>query len=81
VAQQMRADVLLQRLQAGPPERILQHGVYDLGILEGPMVRRPRRYEQRTGVAGSSVSDVIHDRFRPRPREAACGRAVCLCRG
>ena len=63
VAQQMRADVLLRRLQAGLPERVLQHGVYDLGILERPMVRRPRRDEQRTRVAGSSVSDVIHDRF------------------
>jgi hypothetical protein len=63
VAQQMRADVLLRRLQASLPERVLQHGVYDLGILEGRMVRRPRRDEQRTRVAGSSVSDVIHDRF------------------
>ena len=41
----------------------LQHGVYDLGILEGRMVRRLRRDEQRARVAGSSISDVVDDRF------------------
>ena len=62
MAQQMRANVFLRRFQPGLRKGLLQHVIDRLCVFER-LVRRTMRDEQSARVAGSAMSNVVHDRL------------------